>query len=202
MADPLRAYRQRRDLDATPEPRGQAASSHEPPVFVIQEHRASTHHFDLRLETDEGVLASWAVPKGPSTDPGDKQLAIRVEDHPLDYADFEGTIPDDEYGAGSVIVWDIGPYQHRTEAGDGGRKAVSRAIADGHVTVWLEGHKLRGGYVLEQARVGGDDDNWLLIKVRDEGADARRKPTSTEPESVLSGRTLEQLGDDATDSQA
>jgi DNA ligase D-like protein (predicted 3'-phosphoesterase) len=147
------------------------------PRFVIQKHAASTLHYDLRLEAG-GVLKSWAVPKGPSTDPREKRLAVEVQDHSLGHADFEGLI-----GAGRVIVWDAGTYRSLTDG------PVEDALENGHLSVWLEGEKLRGGWTLQ--RTGGAQ--WLLIKRRDECADARRNPVSTQPESVLSGRTLEQL---------
>lgn len=197
----LRQYRDRRDFRRTPEPRGAACSrwkTADHPVFVIQQHAAHTVHFDWRLEIG-GVLVSWAVPKGPSTDPRDKRLAIRTEDHPLDYADFEGVIPAGEYGAGSVIVWDAGPFEFLRRGDDAAGDAAA-ALAAGRLAVWLEGRKLRGGYTLVQARLGGHDDHWLLLKANDEGADARRRPTSTEPASVLSGRTLAEL--DAADTNA
>jgi DNA ligase D-like protein (predicted 3'-phosphoesterase) len=162
------------------------------PIFVIQEHAARSHHFDLRLEVD-GVLKSWAVPKGPSTDPRDKRLAVAVEDHPLDYADFEGVIPAGEYGAGRVIVWDAGPYRSLRRDDEGEEIPMDAALEEGQVEVWLEGRKLRGGYALVHSRLGGKDENWLLVKMDDEGADARRNPTRTEPESVLSGRTLDDV---------
>ena len=117
--DPLREYRERRSFDRTEEPSGDdVRRSGDDPIFVIQHHDASSEHWDVRLEVD-GVLASWAVPKGPSTDPGEKRLAKQVEDHPLDYADFEGHIPEDEYGGGDVVVWDLGPYRNDTVDDDG-----------------------------------------------------------------------------------
>lgn len=161
-------------------------------VFVIQEHDASSLHWDFRLQVGD-VLKSWAVPKGPSTDPGEKRLAIRTEDHPLDYADFEGTISEGNYGAGSVIVWDRGVYRHRTERDDE-RISFEEADKKGHISVVLEGEKLQGGY--ELIKMEGDrwgEDQWLLKKSDDDQADARRKPTSTQPESVLSGRTVEEV---------
>ena len=193
MAD-LDEYREKRDLSSSPEPPGEEREPSERPVFVVQEHDASTHHYDVRLEVD-GVLVSWAVPKGPSTDPEDRRLAVRTEDHPLDYADFEGHIAEDEYGGGDVIVWDIGPYRNLTTDDDGEEVPVADAVDDGHVKVWLEGEKLVGGYAFTHARVGGDDANWLLVKVDDDEADARRNPTSTEPSSVLSDRTVDEVGD-------
>lgn len=197
----LRTYRDKRDFRRSPEPSGDGESRRKKddnPIFVIQEHRASQHHFDFRLETD-GVLASWAVPKGPSTDPSDKRLAVAVEDHPLDYADFEGVIPEGEYGGGTVIVWDAGPYRLLAADDDDEPPSFEEQRKAGHIRVWLEGKKLRGGYSLIHARMGGDDDNWLLKKMDDEGADARRNPTSTEPESVLSGRTLDEVRDEESD---
>ena len=156
------------------------------PVFVIQQHAARTLHFDFRLEVD-GVLASWAVPKGPSTDPRVKRLAVQVEDHSLGYRDFEGVIGERSYGAGAVIVWDTGTYENLAE-GESMRDSLER----GHVSVWLHGEKLRGGYTLQRTDAGSKP-RWLLIKRRDEEADARRDPVSTEPRSVLSGRTVEEV---------
>lgn len=193
--DVLDEYREKRDFDTSPEPPGGEREPSDRPLFVVQEHEASNLHWDFRLEAD-GVLKSWAVPKGPSTDPDDQRLAVRTEDHPLDYLDFEGHIPEDQYGAGEVIVWDIGPYRNLTETDDGSEKPVATAVDQGHVEVWLEGDKLQGGWRLVHARVGGEEDNWLLQKLDDEGADARRNPTSTEPESVLSGRTVGEIDQD------
>jgi DNA ligase D-like protein (predicted 3'-phosphoesterase) len=158
---------------------------------VIQQHDASTMHFDLRLEVD-GVLASWAVPKGPSTDPREKRLAVPTEDHPLDYADFEGVIPEGEYGAGTVVVWDTGTYRNLTVDDDGEEVPVADAIEQGHVVVELRGEKVPGGYAL--TRTG--EDRWLLVKTDDDDADARRNPVSTQPESVLSGRDLDEVAEE------
>jgi DNA ligase D-like protein (predicted 3'-phosphoesterase) len=180
-------YHARRDFSRTPEPAGKRKPSGGNPGFVIQEHKASTHHFDFRLEVD-GVLRSWAVPKGPSTDPREKRLAVPVEDHPLDYADFEGVIPQDEYGGGAVIVWDRGTYDNITEK-DGKLQPVGEALDRGRLLVRLHGEKLEGGYALHRTSKG-KDERWLLIKMRDDRADARRRPTSTQPESVVSGRTI------------
>jgi DNA ligase D-like protein (predicted 3'-phosphoesterase) len=199
-SDSLAPYRSRRDFRRSPEPSGGRGGGpplrkRGNPIFVIQEHAARSHHFDLRIEVD-GVLKSWAVPKGPSTDPRDKRLAVAVEDHPLDYADFEGVIPRGEYGAGRVIVWDAGPYRNLRRDEEGGEIPMDAALEQGRLEVWLEGRKVRGGYALVHSRLGGKQENWLLVKMDDEGADARRSPTSTEPESVLSGRTLDDLADE------
>jgi DNA ligase D-like protein (predicted 3'-phosphoesterase) len=161
-------------------------------MFVIQKHDARSLHYDFRLEAG-GVLKSWAVPKGPSTDPRDKRLAMPTEDHPLDYGDFEGTIPEGNYGAGTVIVWDTGSYRNVTER-DGEEVPIDEALDAGHAVVWLEGRKLHGAWTLQ--RIGrGREERWLLVKKRDEGADARRNPVRTQPESVLSGKTIEDLRD-------
>jgi DNA ligase D-like protein (predicted 3'-phosphoesterase) len=165
-------------------------SKRKSPMFVIQKHAASSVHYDFRLEVD-GVLKSWAVPKGPSTDPRDKRLAMAVEDHSLGYGDFEGVIGEG-YGAGSVIVWDTGSYRNRTQR-DGQEVPIAQALARGHAVVELEGKKLRGAYALNRFGSADDEKRWLLVKVRDEDADARRNPVSTEPQSVLSGRTVEQV---------
>ncbi len=188
---PLSEYEKKRDFRRTTEPKGGGKRGGHEPVFVIQKHDARNLHYDFRLEID-GVLKSWAVPKGPSTDPRVKRLAVPTEDHPIEYADFEGVIPEGEYGAGTVIVWDTGPYRNLKKDDDGNDVPLADAYDDGHVTVWLEGHKLKGGYSL--IRTGGSDDGrWLLVKMRDDEADARRNPVSTEPESALSGRTLEEV---------
>jgi DNA ligase D-like protein (predicted 3'-phosphoesterase) len=191
----LKRYREKRDFRKTTEPKGgRRRSSRKKPRFVIQKHDATSLHYDVRLEA-AGVLKSWAVPKGPSTDPREKRLAMPTEDHPLDYAEFEGVIPERQYGAGPVIVWDTGTYRNLTEE-DGREVPVEEAIQGGHVKVWLEGKKLRGGWSLRRTRIGGGGrDNWLLVKVKDQEADARRNPVSTQPESVLTGRTIEDLAE-------
>src|SRR4051794_39344393 len=155
-----------------------------PPIFVIQKHDATSLHYDFRLEVD-GVLMSWAVPKGPSTDPRDKRLAMQVEDHPLSYGDFEGVIPEGQYGAGAVIVWDTGPYRSLND------EPMEQALEGGHASFWLEGKKVEGGYSLRH--IG--DRRWLLVKKNDEAADRRRNPVSTQPESVLSGMTIEEMAE-------
>ena len=154
------------------------------PKFVIQQHAATSLHYDFRLEVD-GVFRSWAVPKGPSTDPRDKRLAMEVEDHRLSWGDFEGVIARG-YGKGAVIVWDRGRYRNLNDG------SMGEALDAGHASFFLEGKKLRGGWTLRRIR-GGDKPQWLLIKRRDEEADARRRPTSTQPKSVVSGRTIEQV---------
>jgi DNA ligase D-like protein (predicted 3'-phosphoesterase) len=196
MADRLERYRRKRDPDKTPEPgvrAGQPTTRRRgAPRFVIQKHDASTLHYDFRLEVD-GTLRSWAVPKGPSTDPRVKRLAVEVEDHPLDYADCEGVIGEG-YGSGAVIVWDAGTYRNLDED-----RSMAATLDAGHAKFWLEGEKLTGGWTLQRTG-GGSKPQWLLIKRRDEGADARRNPQSTQPESVKTGRTIEQVARDASGS--
>jgi len=186
-------YNDKRDFNKTPEPRGGRQSNGDAPLFVIQKHDASSLHYDLRLEID-GTLKSWAVPKGPSMDPSEKRLAIPTEDHPLDYADFEGVIPEDQYGGGTVLVWDRGPFRNLTEKG-GELQPIEEAWSKGHLLVELKGEKISGGYALHRTG-SGEDANWLLIKMDDDQADARRNPVSTEPDSVLSGRSIEQIADE------
>jgi DNA ligase D-like protein (predicted 3'-phosphoesterase) len=149
-------------------------------VFVVQEHQATAHHFDLRLEVD-GVMRSWAVPKGPSMDPAAKRLAVQVEDHDKDYNDFEGAL-----GDGGVIVWDRGTYEQ------GGRVPWPEALHRGHAVFVLQGEKLQGGFALQRTRAGAKPQ-WLLIKRRDDAARPGSDVTAERPESVLSGQTLAAL---------
>jgi DNA ligase D-like protein (predicted 3'-phosphoesterase) len=165
------------------------------PRFVIQQHDATTLHYDFRLEVD-GTLRSWAVPKGPSTDPREKRLAVQVEDHDLEYADFEGRIGEG-YGSGAVIVWDAGTYRNLDE-----ERSMAEALDAGHAKFWLEGQKLEGGWTLQRTHAG-KKPQWLLIKRRDERADARRNPQRTQPESVRTGRTIDEVArEDAGDDEA
>lgn len=187
QTDRLRRYRQKRRASATPEPfgagpgQGAAPSVGETGRFVVQKHAARRLHYDFRLE-HAGVLLSWAVPKGPSADPAEKRLAVHVEDHPIEYADFEGVIPEGNYGAGAVIVWDQGQVRFLGDAGEG--------LAKGKLLFELQGYKLRGEWTLVKTRQ--DPKSWLLIKHRDAFADPGGRHPSGE-ESVLSGRTLEDV---------
>jgi bifunctional non-homologous end joining protein LigD len=175
----LDAYRAKRSLERTPEPAGAVASGESGRLFVVHQHAARRLHFDLRLEM-EGVLQSWAVPKGPSFNMADKRLAVLVEDHPLEYGDFEGLIPEGNYGAGAVIVWDRGQW---TPVGD-----PREGLAKGKVVFELRGYKLRGLWTLVKLKTG--EKEWLLIKERDAWAATDRVPGD---ESVLSGLTVEDL---------
>lgn len=197
MNDRLKSYRDKRDFNRTGEPAGGGGRRKGGRRFVIQKHDARSLHYDFRLEVD-GVLVSWAVPKGLSTDPSVKRLAIQTEDHPLAYIDFEGVIPQGEYGAGPVLVWDTGTY--RNLRAEKGRASIGMqdALDDGLIEVWLDGEKLRGGYALKRTD-GGKRPHWLVIKMRDEHADARRNPVSSETESVKTGRNLDEIAADADD---
>src|SRR5580700_3167002 len=161
----LKDYRKKRDFEVTPEPKGggeMQPSSGKPLTYVIQKHQASHLHYDFRLEWN-GVLLSWAVPKGPSLDPSVKRLATPVEDHPLDYAGFEGVIPEGEYGGGTVMLWDRGTWTPEVED-------VDAALEKGDLKFTLSGKKLRGSWVLVRTKLGyggSSKPQWLLIKHRD-----------------------------------
>lgn len=190
--DALDEYRAKRNFGNTPEPPARRGRARKEPRFVIQQHDATAMHYDFRLEVD-GVLKSWAVPKGPSTNPRDKRLAMPTEDHPMAYRSFEGVIPEGQYGAGPVIVWDEGTFRNLTER-DGREVPMREALRNGHAKFWLEGRKLVGGYALTRTPVGGSArEKWLLVKLKDDKADARRNPVSTQPESVISGRTVDDV---------
>lgn len=186
MAKKLEEYKKRRDFTKTPEPKPLVHENLGENIFVIQQHHASHMHYDLRLEVG-GVLKSWAVPKGPSLDPRVKRLAAATEDHPMEYATFEGIIPEG-YGAGTVIVWDTGTFENLTEKNNK-QLSLSEAFDHGHIKIDLHGKKLQGIYTLTRFQ----ERNWLLAKYNDEHADARRNPVSTQPESVLSDKTIKKL---------
>lgn len=181
---PLDEYKKKRRFGSTPEPPPATKRSASGQIFVVQKHRASHLHYDLRLE-EEGVLKSWAVPKGPSLNPANKRLAMAVEDHPVDYAEFEGIIPEGEYGGGTVMVWDRGTYEKE------GSMNVAEALRKGELKFTLHGTKLKGSWVLVRTR----NRQWLLIKHRDEYA-STNDITVTTPNSVISGRTLAAIAAD------
>jgi bifunctional non-homologous end joining protein LigD len=198
-AEALDEYRRRRDFARTAEPSGAATPAGEVPathpVFVVQKHAATSLHYDFRLELG-GVLKSWAVPKGPSLDPADKRLAMRVEDHPLEYAVFEGTIPQGEYGGGTVLLWDFGWWEPDVtwmkSAKGGGPTDPHEALAAGDLKFVLHGHKLSGSWALVQMK-GQGGKNWLLLKHRDPAARPGVSVVKDAPDSVLSERSLEQI---------
>ncbi|WP_323013337.1 DNA ligase D [Devosia sp.] len=187
----LETYRRKRDFSATPEPKGRKSRT-KGNIFVIQKHAATRLHYDFRLEMD-GVLKSWAVTRGPSLVPGEKRLAVRVEDHPLDYGDFEGTIPKGEYGGGTVIVWDRGSWMPIGDA--------HKAYAKGHLEFELKGEKLSGRWhlVKMQRKPGEKRENWLLVKAEDEAARQAGDPDILEerPQSVKTGRDIEDVAGEA-----
>ncbi len=159
------------------------------PIFVVQLHDARRLHYDVRLEVD-GVLKSWAVPRGPSLDPTVKRLAVPSGDHSIEYAEYEGVIADSKYGSGAVIVWDAGVFQNQTR--DKQRKLVDPGLAidNGHFRFRLQGVKLNGSWAFTRT---GRDGDWLMVKVRDEGANPSLDLTVEEPQSILSGLTIEEM---------
>lgn len=191
MPDLLKKYRQMRDFDDTPEPSGGKPKKSKLPIFVIQKHDATRLHYDFRLEM-EGVLKSWAVPKGPSYDPGTKRLAMMTEDHPYDYAAFEGVIPEGNYGAGNVIIWDNGHWEF-IEPGDD----PVAALASGKLTFRMFGKKMFGEWALVRIQGRGKSDRgkeWLLLKHRDEFANEKVDVTEVAPRSVVSNQLVEDVG--------
>ncbi|HLN39284.1 MAG TPA: DNA polymerase ligase N-terminal domain-containing protein, partial [Xanthobacteraceae bacterium] len=185
----LDVYRKKRKFGVTPEPRGRR-EKRDGNRYVIQKHAARRLHYDLRLELD-GVMKSWAVTRGPSLDPGEKRLAVHVEDHPVEYNTFEGTIPQGEYGGGTVMIWDRG---HWTPEGD-----PHQGLAKGHLTFDLDGEKLHGRWHLVRLRARPKErrDNWLLIKSKDEAARGPRGKDilDEEPRSVATGRSMDEIAE-------
>ncbi len=183
----LKTYQAKRKFDVTAEPKGKVARRRGH-AFVIQKHAARRLHYDLRLELD-GVMKSWAVTRGPSLVPGEKRLAVQVEDHPIAYNKFEGTIPQGEYGGGTVMIWDRGTWEPEDDPHKGLQK--------GHLSFALDGEKLHGGWHLVRMhrRSGEKRDNWLLIKQRDDAARGTRDNDILEqkPRSVASGRSMEEI---------
>jgi bifunctional non-homologous end joining protein LigD len=181
----LQDYHRKRKFGVTPEPRGRSLDR-KANQYVIQKHAARRLHYDLRLELD-GVMKSWAVTKGPSLNPADKRLAVEVEDHPVAYNKFEGIIPQGEYGAGTVLIWDCGRWFPQGDPHEG--------LENGHLTFRLEGEKLKGLWHLIRMRRGGKTNYWLLIKGHDEWARGSKDPDILQamPLSVASGRSLEDI---------
>ncbi len=192
MPDLLDKYRKMRDFGDTPEPAGRTRKLAKGPIFVIQKHAASHLHYDFRLEM-EGVLKSWAVPKGPSYDPATRRLAMMTEDHPYDYAAFEGVIPAGNYGAGNVIIWDQGTWEF-IEPGDD----PVAALNSGKLTFRMYGKKMFGEWALVKikgsAKSGDKGNEWLLLKHRDGFANAEVDVTKVAPRSVVSNKTIDEIG--------
>ena len=193
----LKAYRKKRNFSATPEPPGAVPTEGQDPLsFVVHKHRATRLHYDLRLELD-GVLKSWAIPKGPSLDPAEKKLAVMVEDHPFDYRLFEGVIPEGNYGAGPVMIWDRGTYSavgHTTRRES--EEALRQGLGRGHISFVLDGQKLKGEFALVKLK-RADDNAWLLIKKTDEFAHTGGIPHADT--SVASGKTMDEIAAQASD---
>lgn len=188
---PLHEYHKKRTFTKTPEPHGTLKKSEKGHLFVIQKHAASHLHYDFRLEID-GVLVSWAVPKGPSTDPSEKRLAVMTEDHPMDYAGFEGVIPEGNYGAGTVMVWDIGTYSNAKEEYN---ISMEKALQEGKIEVELHGKKMKGKYVLIRTHLHDDKKNWLFFKMQD---DEKVPSIKNKEKSALTDRTMTQIAKEAT----
>ena len=182
----LAKYRAMRDFSVTAEPSGAWAIPQGGNSFVIQKHAARRLHYDFRLELD-GVLLSWSVPKGPSLSPAERRLAVRTEDHPLEYADFEGIIPQGQYGGGTVVVWDRGTWQPEGDAHE--------MMEKGRLTFTLSGEKLTGRWHLIRTKGDLEHENWLLFKGRDGAANDQVDIVARRPESVVTGRTLEEVAD-------
>ena len=176
----LKEYRKKRKFSKTPEPKGKAKKS-KTSIFAVQKHDARNLHYDFRLEIN-GVLKSWAIPKGPSMDPKQRRLAIGTEDHPMDYASFEGVIPEGLYGAGIVMVWDKGTYRNVSEKYD----SMKESYKKGHISVELKGKKLKGGFALIKTPRG-----WLLVKRADKYAS--KSDVLKKTKSAKTGRTLKQI---------
>ncbi len=176
----LKEYRKKRKFSKTPEPKGKEKKSKKP-IFVVQKHDARNLHYDFRLEI-KGVLKSWAVPKGPSMNPEQRRLAIETEDHPVEYAKFEGVIPEGLYGAGTVMVWDKGTYRNVSDKHD----SMEKAYKKGHISIELKGKKLKGGFGLIKTKRG-----WLLIKAKDKHAS--KADILKKAKSAKTGRTLKQI---------
>jgi bifunctional non-homologous end joining protein LigD len=193
----LAEYKRKRDFKKTAEPEGAGGPEHESRGtkrrlrFVVQKHAASHLHFDFRLELD-GVMKSWAVPKGPSYDPSQRRLAMEVEDHPMEYNTFEGTIPKGQYGGGTVMLWDRGTYEPE---GGGGEAALRDGYERGDLKFILHGKRLMGGWVLVRMRRPGERPQWLLIKHRDEYATTKLDVASEVLTSVATSRTMQQIAE-------
>ncbi len=178
----LKTYKEKRDFKTSPEPEGKIAKTSGEPIFVIHKHDARSLHYDLRLE-DNGVLKSWAIPKGPSDNPHDKRLAIQTEDHPYDYADFEGIIPEGNYGAGGVQIWDKGTYKNLKP------RSLDECIQRGVIEIEFHGEKMHGRYAL--VHTGFSENSWLFFKMKENVTPYDH--ILEQDRSVISGKTIEEI---------
>jgi DNA ligase D-like protein (predicted 3'-phosphoesterase) len=181
----LTKYHKKRDFKESPEPYGSTNSHTNAPLFVVQKHASRQTHYDFRLQ-DNGLLKSWAIPKGPSTDHLKKQLAVETEDHPLEYAQFEGTIPPGEYGAGKVIIWDRGTFKNLKPY------PLATALSKGEAVIELHGTKLKGKYALIRTHYLGKR-SWLFIKMKDRYERPGYSIIQDQPASIVTGKTIEEL---------
>lgn len=185
---PMSEYSRKRNFSKTTEPKGNNSRKLSQ-VFLVQEHEASHHHFDFRIEID-GKLKSWAIPKGPSMKPNSKRLAILTEDHPLSYYDFEGEIPEGEYGAGKVLIWDRGRYENKSD------NKIMTSYKQGKIDLILKGKKLKGEFALVRTKrkaKQGNKNDWLLIKMQDKYADGRINIIRSQSKSVVSHKTIKEI---------
>ncbi|HET6454999.1 MAG TPA: DNA ligase D [Armatimonadota bacterium] len=192
----LKEYKEKRDFERSPEPKGEVKQSAGPLEFVVQKHQASHLHYDLRLELG-GVLKSWAIPKGPSLKPGEKHLAQMVEDHPLDYMNFEGIIPEGNYGAGTVMIWDKGTYCSKETCDREDNESIfAEELEKGHLSFILNGEKLKGRFALARIRKSDDQNAWLLIKANDEFASD--EDVTKQDHSAETGRSMGEIKEQAS----
>lgn len=186
----LDRYKSKRDFKKSPEPDTESVRKRkEEPIFVVQKHAAKHLHYDFRLEIG-GVLKSWAVPKGPSLNPANRRLAIETEDHPISYASFEGVIPQNQYGAGVVMIWDRGTYKNIKETKTSRQIKIKQSYESGKIEVELQGKKLRGGFALIKMK---EKNQWLLIKIRDKYLSLGREVTESSPNSSYSGKEIKEI---------
>ncbi|HET8854755.1 MAG TPA: DNA polymerase ligase N-terminal domain-containing protein [Salinimicrobium sp.] len=189
----MKTYNEKRDFSKTKEPQDEGpGKSGSQPLFVIQKHDATNLHYDFRLEIS-GTLKSWSVPKGPSLDPSVKRMAIPTEDHPIPYADFEGTIPQGEYGGGTVMIWDNGKIRSIKKDDSGKVISLEESFEAGSLEIELIGKKLKGGFNLVKMKGGKMSGNWLLMKQDDKYAKTGKEITESEMNSAVSGRSLEEI---------
>ena|SRR3990167_1431371 len=185
-------YNKKRDFKSTPEPKGKKENPTKGlPTFVIQKHDASRLHYDLRLEID-GVMPSWAIPKGPSLNYETKRLAMQTEDHPMSYADFEGIIPEG-YGAGTVMVWDNGTYQNLRLDKDENLIPMEQCLEEGKIEIYLYGQKFQGAFVLFRLKGAKEKNAWIFKKIKDSEASSGKEITETKPNSILTKRNLDEI---------